>query len=177
MIRHAWGARICAWEMSHSAHITSWRTVPTSPIHARTPKPKKKRPRARGRGRSKAMRGVLVAGVAELGRHVGERVLQLAAEGIHGRDDRDGDAGSDQAVFDRGGAALVTQKTLEHRHVALPRLSAESRRHSLRYGGELERMSKERPPDFRRIDRQVRAILNNSRYREQVVAEQRAARA
>src|ERR1051326_8773042 len=76
----------------------------------------------------------LLAGVAELGRHVREGVLELAAEGIHSCDDRDGDAGGDQAVFDRGSASLVTQKTLEYRHVALPRLSAESRRHLMRYG-------------------------------------------
>src|SRR5262245_4337451 len=77
----------------------------------------------------------LLAGVAELVRHVRERVLQLAAQGIHGREDRDGNAGRDEAVFDRGGATLVTQETLEHRHVALPRLSAESRRHSTGYEG------------------------------------------
>jgi len=75
------------------------------------------------------MRPRLLAGVAELARHARERVLELAAEGVDGRDDRDGNAGRDEAVFDRGRAALVTQKTLEHRHVALPRLSADFRRH------------------------------------------------
>src|SRR5262249_34865397 len=82
---------------------------------AAAPSPKEAAPRSR-RGRSKPNARRLLAGVAELARHVRERVLELAAEGIHGRDDRDRDAGRDEAVFDRGCAALVTQKTLEHRH-------------------------------------------------------------
>src|ERR1700724_4134002 len=99
---------------------TSQRRVKRPRSNGRTlsarPADKKKRPRARARGRPKDLRRPLLAGVAELARHARERVLLLAAKGIHGRDDRDGDAGRDEAVFDGGRAALVLQETLEHRH-------------------------------------------------------------
>src|ERR1700751_2578279 len=63
-------------------------------------------------GPFKSTRRGSAAGVSELARHARERVLQLVAQGVHGRDDRNRDASGDQSVFDRGRAALVAQKTL-----------------------------------------------------------------
>src|SRR5690242_9898442 len=55
----------------------------------------------------------LLAAAAQLGRDVGERVVELAADGVHGTDDHNRDAGCDEAVLNGGRAALVTQETLE----------------------------------------------------------------
>src|SRR5580698_5135610 len=43
--------------------------------------------------------------------NAGERGLQIAAEALNNGDDRNRDAGSNQAVFDRRGARLVLHKT------------------------------------------------------------------
>src|SRR5712691_8246557 len=62
----------------------------------------------------------LLARGAELRGHVRESVLQLTAERIHDRNDRDGNAGGDKAVFDGGRAGLVVGEALEHgRHQLL----------------------------------------------------------
>ena len=45
-----------------------------------------------------------------------ERRRQLGAEAAHGGDDRHGDAGGDQAVFDGGGAILIAEKASKKRH-------------------------------------------------------------
>src|SRR5882757_5037901 len=58
------------------------------------------------------MRPKLLAGGAEVGGDVVERILQLAADGVHDRDDGDRNAGRDQAVFDGGRTGLVLHKTL-----------------------------------------------------------------
>src|SRR5712675_3165205 len=97
------------------------------------PVKKRKRPRAPGWGRSRPMGQALLAGGAELGRDVVERILQLAADRIDRPDDHHGNAGGDQAVFDSGGAAVVTQESLTHGHVVLPELSAEGRRSDVTY--------------------------------------------
>src|SRR5882672_3876365 len=102
---------------------------------------RKKTAPAHRRGRSNKLAGRLLARGAELGRHVRERVAQLTAEGVDRGDDRNGDAGRDEAVFDRGRSALVAQKTLDG-HDALPRLSAFCRRDFTSYGGQIERNGK-----------------------------------
>ena len=93
----------------------------------------KKKASARGRGLFRTTRSNLLAGGAELGRDVVERILQLAADRIDRPDDHDRNAGGDQAVFDSGGAAIVTQESLTHGHVVLPELSAEGRRSDVTY--------------------------------------------
>src|SRR5690242_15103377 len=55
----------------------------------------------------------LLAAAAQLVRDVGERVVELAADGVHGTDDHNRDAGCDEAVLNGGRAAIVTQETLE----------------------------------------------------------------
>src|SRR5579872_477752 len=60
------------------------------------------------------------AGVAELARHVGERVLQLAAERIDDRDDGNRDAGGDQAILDGGRTGLVLRELHEGLHEVTP---------------------------------------------------------
>jgi hypothetical protein len=54
--------------------------------------------------------GLLFAGGRELRTDVREGCLQLAAEGVDDRDDRNGDSGSDQTVFNGGGAGFVLDK-------------------------------------------------------------------
>ena len=56
-------------------------------------------------------------GLVQLIGDVAERAVQLGAEALHDRDDRDGDAGSDQAVFDGRRARLVLGKALEGLHL------------------------------------------------------------
>jgi hypothetical protein len=46
----------------------------------------------------------------ELGRDAGELGIQLGAEAIDDRDDRNGNPGSDQTVFNGSSAGLVLQK-------------------------------------------------------------------
>src|SRR5262249_43319688 len=46
--------------------------------------------------------------------HRAEVGLEVGADALDHRDDRDRDAGSDQAVLDGGRAGLVAKKTLEH---------------------------------------------------------------
>ena len=56
--------------------------------------------------------------LGELARNATEGALQLGAAAIHDREDRDREAGGDEAVFDGGGAGLVLQETREKlRHV------------------------------------------------------------
>src|SRR6185437_9224946 len=43
--------------------------------------------------------------------HALERGVQRGSERVDGGDDRDGDAGGDQTVFDRGRAGLILHKT------------------------------------------------------------------
>jgi len=62
----------------------------------------------------------LSARVTELGRYFRERVLELAAQIVDHRDDRDRDARRDQPVLDRRGSALVSQETREGVHRSLP---------------------------------------------------------
>ena len=53
-------------------------------------------------------------GLAELGANVGEGRLQIGAERRQGGDANDRDEGSDQAVFDGGGAGLILDETSEN---------------------------------------------------------------
>src|SRR5258708_24748026 len=112
------------------------------------PVKKRKRPRAPGWGRSRPMGQALLAGGAELGRDVVERILQLAADRIDRPDDHHRNAGGDQAVFDSGGAAVVTQESLTHGHVVLPELSAEGRRSAVTYARYSTLISKTAPRNF-----------------------------
>jgi hypothetical protein len=43
----------------------------------------------------------------KLGRNTAKRRIQLGAEAVHGRDDRDRDASRDETVLDRGGTRFV----------------------------------------------------------------------
>src|ERR1051326_5048528 len=61
-----------------------------------------------------------LAGIAELGRHVRERVLELAAERVDDRDDGDRDAGGDQAILDGGRTGLVLRELHKGLHLATP---------------------------------------------------------
>jgi hypothetical protein len=46
----------------------------------------------------------------QLGRDAVELAVERAANGIDSRDDHNGNAGSDEAVLDRGSAGLVLEK-------------------------------------------------------------------
>ena len=54
--------------------------------------------------------------LVQLAGDVGERRVELGAEALHDRDDRDRDAGGDQAVLDGRRARLVLGKTLKGLH-------------------------------------------------------------
>ena len=54
--------------------------------------------------------------LVQLGGDVAKGVVQLGAEALHDSDDRDRDAGSDQAVLDGRRARLVLGKTLKGLH-------------------------------------------------------------
>src|ERR1043166_5018460 len=69
----------------------------------------------------------LLAGGTELGRNRREGRDQLLAERVDDTNDRNGNAGRDQTIFDGGRSALVAQETLDV-HDALPSLSAYRRR-------------------------------------------------
>ena len=58
----------------------------------------------------------LLEALVQLVRDVAERAVQLGAEALHDGDDRDRDAGSDQAVFDGRRARLVLGKALKGLH-------------------------------------------------------------
>src|SRR5260221_9495178 len=49
----------------------------------------------------------------EGGLHGCEGSVQIRADALHHRDDRDGDAGGDEAIFDGGGTRIVFQKVRE----------------------------------------------------------------
>ena len=59
-------------------------------------------------------------GLFELGRHTGEGGIEFGAQAVDRGDDGDRDAGSDQAVFDGGGAGLVLQERNELKHCLPP---------------------------------------------------------
>jgi hypothetical protein len=46
----------------------------------------------------------------QLGRDAGELAVERAADGVDSRDDYNGNAGCDEAIFDRGSARLVLEK-------------------------------------------------------------------
>src|SRR5690348_11141388 len=62
----------------------------------------------------------LLAATAKLGRNVGEGVIQLAANGVHGTDDDDRDTSRNQAILNSGRTALVLHETLQLKHESLP---------------------------------------------------------
>jgi hypothetical protein len=51
----------------------------------------------------------LLAGRRKIGGYRAERRLQLRAEGVNDRNDRNRDAGGDQPVFDCGGARFIVE--------------------------------------------------------------------
>ena len=54
----------------------------------------------------------LGAGCGELGGDPAEQARKIRADRVHGSDDGDGDAGSNQAILDGRGARLVLDETL-----------------------------------------------------------------
>ena len=48
----------------------------------------------------------------QVGADVAERTVQLAAKALHDCDDRDGNAGGDEAILDGGRARLIFDETL-----------------------------------------------------------------
>src|SRR5256885_5736098 len=60
------------------------------------------------------------------GRHVGEDAAQLAAQPLNDRDDRNRDAGGDQAVFDGRGAFFIAQEIPKQLAHGMPSLRASS---------------------------------------------------
>jgi len=57
------------------------------------------------------------------GRDVGERIGELGAETLNDRDDRDRDAGSNQAVFDGRRALFIAKETLKQCAHVLPSIA------------------------------------------------------
>ena len=54
--------------------------------------------------------------LCERGLNGGEGRIQLRAEARHDRDDGDGDAGGDEAVFDGGRTGFIREEVSEHVH-------------------------------------------------------------
>src|SRR2546421_466016 len=60
------------------------------------------------------------------GRHVGEDAAQLAAQPLNDRDDRNRDAGGDQAVFDGRGTVFIAQEIPKQIAHGMPSVRASS---------------------------------------------------
>src|SRR5262249_41006569 len=64
-----------------------------------------------------------IEGLLQRGRDAAERGVQLGADALHNGDDRNRDAGGDEAVFDGGRTRLVLRKALHKiRHSELHRV-------------------------------------------------------
>ena len=64
--------------------------------------------------------GVALVRGAQLALNGVEGFVELAAQSLHGGDRGNGDQGRNEAVFDGGGALLVTEQLVEEFHVRSP---------------------------------------------------------
>ena len=56
----------------------------------------------------------------ECGLHASKGGVQIAADALDNRDNRDRDAGGNQAIFNRGCTGVIAEKTQHMAHVASP---------------------------------------------------------
>src|SRR5262249_22101308 len=74
----------------------------------------------KGSGEARAFRPLGSDGLLEAVLHRGEVGLEVATNALHDADDRDRDAGGNQAILDGGRTGLIVQETLEGLHRLAP---------------------------------------------------------